>query len=534
MGLRMPALVRTKSGWRARKAIPTDVRDQYKKLYGPAYEEKLFLPDLPEQEAKIEYTTWLNRVEGQIKGIRALRRGEPQALTRAQAHALAGEWRAWFIARYKESEPGQWTAALHAMIERMDVLIPEKLEQPDLDAMLMLNDPVVRVGIRPMIADKAETAQFLATKGLNLAANSYSLFLDHVAEHYVEALLLLRRPEKIESQPSDLARQYPQLIHSKTLSGQGITAWTLFEMWVKEAKPAASTVNRWRGVFLELKDHFKDQSADAFREDEARQWARSLVTDTRSPETVSAIYITAARRVFAWGVEHKHITSNPFKEVKVTVPAKVLHRETKAFTPEEYTAILQTARAVDPGTNTFKAAKRWMPWLCAYTGARAGEIAQLRAVDVIPHRNGFWTLRLTPEAGTMKMKKARTVPLHEHIIAQGFLDFVASRANGPLFYNGDRNGDADSDPTNPKRPRAVKTRERLAAWVRELGVVDSELSPNHAWRHTFKQIAERHGISERISDAITGHAPATVGRAYGSPTIEDMAAGLAKFPRYKS
>ena len=64
----------------------------------------------------------------------------------------------------------------------------------------------------------------------------------------------------------------------------------------------------------------------------------------------------------------------------------------------------------------------------------------------------------------MKMKKARTVPLHEHIIAQGFLDFVASRANGPLFYNGDSNGDADSDPTNPKRPRAVKTRERLAAW----------------------------------------------------------------------
>ena len=79
----------------------------------------------------------------------------------------------------------------------------------------------------------------------------------------------------------------------------------------------------------------------------------------------------------------------------------------------------------------------------------------------------------------------------------------------------------------------MKTRERLAAWVRKLGVKDREISPNHSWRHTFKQIAERHGISERVSDAITGHAPATVGRSYGAPTVDDMARELAKFPRYK-
>jgi hypothetical protein len=50
--------------------------------------------------------------------------------------------------------------------------------------------------------------------------------------------------------------------------------------------------------------------------------------------------------------------------------------------------------------------------------------------------------------------------------------------------------------------------------------------------HTFKQIAERHGISERVSDEITGHAPLTVGRGYGRPTLPDMATALKKFPRY--
>jgi hypothetical protein len=48
----------------------------------------------------------------------------------------------------------------------------------------------------------------------------------------------------------------------------------------------------------------------------------------------------------------------------------------------------------------------------------------------------------------------------------------------------------------------------------------------------FKQIAERSGISERISDAITGHAPHTVARSYGAPTLSDMADALRRFPRY--
>jgi len=69
--------------------------------------------------------------------------------------------------------------------------------------------------------------------------------------------------------------------------------------------------------------------------------------------------------------------------------------------------------------------------------------------------------------------------------------------------------------------------------VRKLGIADRELKPNHAWRHTFKQIADRAGISERMSDYITGHAHRTIGAKYGAPTVEHMAAALEKFPRYE-
>jgi hypothetical protein len=64
-------------------------------------------------------------------------------------------------------------------------------------------------------------------------------------------------------------------------------------------------------------------------------------------------------------------------------------------------------------------------------------------------------------------------------------------------------------------------------------VIDKELKPNHAWRHTFKQIADTVGISERMSDYITGHAHRTIGAKYGAPTVEHMAAALEKFPRYE-
>ena len=133
----------------------------------------------------------------------------------------------------------------------------------------------------------------------------------------------------------------------------------------------------------------------------------------------------------------------------------------------------------------------------------------------------------------MHAGKARTVPLHEDLVEQGFLAFVKANGAGPLFYNASKQPGGPIDPTNPRKPRYVKAREQVATWVRSLGVNDPELSPNHAWRHTFKAIGFRSGMSEKVLDAIVGHAPASVGRGYGEPTLADKTKELQKFPRYK-
>ena len=110
---------------------------------------------------------------------------------------------------------------------------------------------------------------------------------------------------------------------------------------------------------------------------------------------------------------------------------------------------------------------------------------------------------------------------------------MAQQGTGPLFYR-TANQQDDTDPLKAKKPRYVQARQRLASWVRGLGVSDKELSPNHAWRHSFKQIADRAGISERMSDYITGHAHKSVGAAYGAPMLNDMAEALKRFQRYES
>jgi integrase len=91
----------------------------------------------------------------------------------------------------------------------------------------------------------------------------------------------------------------------------------------------------------------------------------------------------------------------------------------------------------------------------------------------------------------------------------------------------------ENDLINRKKPRYAQVRQRLADWVRELGVGDPNISPNHAWRHTFKNIGRRARISDVVLDDICGHAPASVGAEYGEASLEDMAEALRTFPRYK-
>ncbi|OYX66146.1 MAG: hypothetical protein B7Y88_04390 [Sphingomonadales bacterium 32-64-17] len=164
--------------------------------------------------------------------------------------------------------------------------------------------------------------------------------------------------------------------------------------------------------------------------------------------------------------------------------------------------------------------------ICAYTGARVNEITQLRAEDV-KNEKGIWTIYITPEAGGVKDGTARTVALHPHLLEQGFHRTIAGKS-GPLFYDPAlHRGGSEGN------PQYKKVGEFLARWVREVGVDDPNVPPNHGWRHRFKTEARRVGMDAETRDAIQGHAPRTEGEGYGNMPIEPIWAAIRKLNRYK-
>jgi integrase len=292
------------------------------------------------------------------------------------------------------------------------------------------------------------------------------------------------------------------------------------------ATEMCNTEESWLYVFRALTKHFHDRSAASITPEEAQAWTTGLVKPPkRSARAVDNNYLTATKTVFGWAADHKRIPRNPFEKVKVTVPKARRLRE-KAFRPEEWRTILKATLAITE-TDTPGQPGDGFPG-CVHTPAPAQAKSLSYAAQMSFKRmaSGRWGSRQRRDRF-----EPRTVPLHEHLIEQGFLKFVDQNGPGPLFYNPQarRHG---TQAAKKKKPRSVQPRQRLADWVRRLGVGGNGLSPLHGWRHTFKTRAARAGIEAGMRDAICGHSPRTVADEYETPSLEDMAAAMKKFPRY--
>jgi len=162
--------------------------------------------------------------------------------------------------------------------------------------------------------------------------------------------------------------------------------------------------------------------------------------------------------------------------------------------------------------------------IAAYTGARIGELAQLRKQDVIQEGKS-WCLRITPEAGTVKTGQARIVPIHRHLIDQGFIKFVHARIDGPLFAGKSR---PDGLPAGFESLMC-----RMRDWIREI-VPDPNVQPFHGWRHRLKTTFRDLRIEQRVAEDIQGWAEGesnNAGGGYGEVSLKAKANAIAA--RYK-
>ena len=301
----------------------------------------------------------------------------------------------------------------------------------------------------------------------------------------------------------------------------------LFERYALSGTANPKTVSKWRSRVANLVEHLGHDDVTRVTRSDLNRWTEALIAKGLAKKTVADGYLPPVKVILALAHDDEAIPANPASGLKVRGPAAVEVRD-RDLTDDEATVILRGSLL--PQSDRLGAehalARRWVPWLCAYTGARVAEMTQLRAGD-IRMEQGVWVVHVTPEAGSTKDGRARRVPLHPHLIEQGVTKLAKAGELTPLFY---REGVG-----NEVNPGYKMRASDLSDWVRSLGITDLNVQPNHGWRHRFKTLTRIAGIPEELADRIQGHAPKHQGGKYGKGAlpVATLLAAIEIMPRYE-
>ncbi|MBU1313958.1 MAG: phage integrase N-terminal SAM-like domain-containing protein [Alphaproteobacteria bacterium] len=465
-------------------------------------EVKVSLRTKDPTEAKLRHVTALQKIQDQWR----LARAKSEPLTQKQIFALAGEaYREW-VEQHDEQpgEPSVW----QALLER--------------NRHELRRDPIKWFG--------SSIDALLARHKLKTDEESRKQLILAAAEAIQQASEVSLRKSQGDYSPDPMANRFPPLQPQKQETK--VKLLDLFQLWerdhLKDGKPQR-TIEDFRQKIEDFIKFLGHDDATRVTPRNVADYVEHLRHERNlAARTVGPKYLAVIRTIYRTGISKIVVKEDPTEHVKVR-QSKPVRERSKGFTDDEAAAILQCALR-DPSTlggmsELNKLACRWVPWMCAYTGARAGEITQLRKEDFITEY-GIECVRISPEAGTVKTRKYRLVPLHPHLIEMGLLEFVRTRPPGPLFYR------SSGRKTRPGYNPWDSVTGKVSDWVRKVAKVrDPRVQPNHGWRHRFKTIARDVDIPQRYMDALQGHEDGSASADYGDNTVNALYREIQKLPR---
>ncbi|TCZ64457.1 hypothetical protein EXY23_07365 [Roseicella aquatilis] len=479
--------------YRLRKAVPPPLRPVIGKR-----ELIVSLRTKDPAEARRRAPEELRKIEARIAAAHASASEAPhgRALAFREIVALCGEWYRAEVAEY-ESDPGDpegWEHTEDALLDRLPC-DPETGEP---------------IGFDPGEADLAEARRFLAERGIAADGDSLRRFTVELWATKRKAAATLQRRAMGDYAPDPNLASFP--VEEPKAPGKPradalapLTGEALLDAWAAEAHPSPATRRKYAATFRHLTRILGfDDVRRITVEDVVRFKTVRLSQEGRDPGTV-ADDVLAAGAVCKWATTNRLLPSNPF----AGLAPKVNRRGPAAREPyddAEAACILKAARASEDGW------LRWLPWLLCFTGARIGELVELRRGDV-RQEAGVWLLDVKPTE-QREGKNAtfqRLLPLHPAVIAEGFLGYVGglpADPGGPLF---------PSLRPDPRGSRIGPATTQLGRWMRDkVGITDPRKAPAHSWRHRMEDELRKVRALPEVQDAITGrHNPRNAGAGYG-------------------
>jgi integrase len=502
-----------------RKVVPERLRPRVGK-----WEIKVSLNTKSLREAKLRYP------DKAAQANLILQRAESGAikLTHKQILALAGEWyKRQLTAR--EDEPGNPTdleIAAEVLIDKYyDSCTPEYREclfgDPHRIGDFELAEKYINTDFLEEVKEDVE--DILHKEGLVVDRQTFAMLSERVYDHTIRLLQARRRRALGDYSADKLSDKLPAWVRPPTSASaetQGKRLQSLFDAWAAERRPPERTLYEWRRIIERLSRHLGHQDAERITKTDIVGWKDALLASGKGPKTVkNHVDIVHALYNSALTNERLRREDNPAHGVKVAQRPDPARRRLP-FDEADAALILEASRRE-------RGAKRWLPWLLAFTGARLDEVCQARKSDV-RQEAGIWYLDINFEQGK-KLKNvgsARRIPLHRAILDEGFEGYVRPLPEDSLLF-------PELKPDRFGSPGGKATKV-IGRWIRGLGITDPRKAPSHSWRHRFKDVCRRAGIEKAIHDALTGHASSDVGDQYGlGYPLETLAEAIAKLPMPK-
>ena len=289
------------------------------------------------------------------------------------------------------------------------------------------------------------------------------------------------------------------------------------------------TAKRWRPVIDRFVNWVGHRDLARVTPHDAVRWRDYMISQGIAPKAVRDVWLAAPRSIATHMLNALRLKINPFAGIKVEGVKPWKEDDERGFDPDQALTILSATVATPSHliSKEMKAARRWVPWICAYSGARVNEITSLLPSD-IQQTMKHWCFVLRPEV--TKGKRLRRVPIHKHLIEQGFLKYVEERRRigKPLFYE-----PARARGSKGANPQWQKVAERLGEWVHDsLKVTD--VQPNHGWRHLWREIVRGTKMKPELCEYMCGHeGKSGTGARYGKRKVPALAKEMAFFPRFK-
>lgn len=304
-----------------------------------------------------------------------------------------------------------------------------------------------------------------------------------------------------------------------------------------------SDIRDFKGVLLQLPpNRNKNRATKGLTARAAAKEAQKLKLPPMTVKTANNKYIAPLRNFFDHALRsYDGISTNPFE--KAALPERSNPRNewdpfTKAaleifFDAPLYRGCKSAKQWMAPGPVVPRECARfWLPLLLLYTGARVNEICKLRVKDVGEHQDiHFFSIEWEDDDGdgsiAGRVKNAasqRRVPIHDDLIAFGFLAFVASiRAAGHerLFH--------ELKPNRYGKLYGTISQRFSDTFLPRLGIKTAKTSLK-SFRHNFVDAARNSRIPDEIIRALKGDTMAGTLARYGNgrTDLEILQLELAK------